>query len=90
MDFLKKKLVQITGFFAKTDALEKEFKIQETILKASLLNTSIQTLTLLAHQTVKEDLTLRIYFGSQSTKQRVLIAFFMWIGLWVYMIRTQR
>jgi len=87
MDFLKKLVGRFIGFFGVTDALSKEHQVQETIVRAALLNTVIQALTLLAHTWVKDDITLRIFFETENTRKRVAIATFLWLGIWVYMVR---
>ena len=66
--------------------MAKDHEIQSTIMKAALLNLVLQFLTLLVHQEVLDDLTLRVYFEKTDSKRRCLIATILWAGLSVYMV----
>ena len=90
MIYVKQTLRKFRGVFGLTDAMAKDHEIQSAIMYAALLNLVLQFLTLLVHQEVLDDLTLRVYFEKGDSKRRGLIATILWAGLSVYMVSLQR
>ena len=89
MEFIWSYVEKLKGLFGITNALEKEYKIQNAIVMAYFINFVLFFVTYLVQQIVLDDLTLRIYFESTDTKERCGLAAVLWCCIWYGLVYSQ-